>query len=731
MLLPTTRISKTALLLFFSLLVSFALPAQNTYTPDWESLDSRPTPDWWLDAKFGIFIQWGVYSVPGFSTKGNYAQWYQHALENNTQKGKVKAFHEANYGERTYNDLADDFHAELYNPDEWAKLFERAGAKYAVLTSKHHDGYCLWPNEDASRSWDTPWNSEVRGPGRDLLGEFFTALNKTKVKPGLYFSLYEWSNPIWLSDHAQYATDHAMPQLYEVVQRYEPWVVWSDGDWDAAPEVWQSPEFLTWLYSESPVRDRVVVNDRWGSGTRFNHGGVYTPEYQPNLDFEGHAWEESRGMGASFGYNRAEDAWDYGSAQSLVLHLVDKVSRGGNFLLGIGPDAHGKIPPIMQDRLLDIGKWLGVNGEAIYGTRRWRMPFQWSEGKRDWKPVEGSKTNADPLLKQTVDPDPGFAVKEVFYTWNPKTKSVYAIFPRYPNDRKLVLKGIQIPAAGATEVTFLATKEKLKAENLGGNVVITLPEYNPNKIKSAHAYAVKIGGFGDFVAKPKVVVNYDPETVKPMVKISTKTVGATIRYTTDGKEPSETSLPYTAPFAPKAACTVRAKAFKVGLMPSHSDSARVKFYRQIPALNLLRPPAAGLRAELRMVDGDNYTSDAVMRGYLEKADDVLFIEPDPYCAENKCGMVWKGYLDIPATGAYQFWTESDDGSLLSIDGELVVNNDGEHEMEEKSGIASLQKGWHAVRIVYFNAGGDGGGLKVRYAPLGEEKRELEEGMLGH
>lgn len=714
-----------ALIAFFSL----SLSAQKIYTPDWESLDSRPTPDWWLDAKFGIFIHWGVYSVPGFTTKGNYAEWYQHSLENNSHNGKVKAYHEANYGERTYYDLADDFHAELYNPDEWAKLFERAGAKYVVLTSKHHDGYCLWPNEEANRAWDTPWNSEVRGPGRDLLGELFTALNKTKVKPGLYFSLYEWFNPIWQYDQAQYAAEHAMPQLYEVVQRYEPWVVWSDGDWDATPDVWRSPEFLAWLYSESTVRDRVVANDRWGSGTRFKHGGIYTPEYQPDMDFEDHAWEESRGMGASYGYNRAEDAWDYNSAQSLVLHLVDKVSRGGNFLLDIGPDAHGKIPPIMQERLTEIGKWLGVYGEAIYGTRRWRAPFQWSEGKRDWKPLADSKAKVDPLLKQTVDPDPGFAVKEVFYTWNPKTKSVYAIFPRYPSDKKLTLRGMQLPTVGA-EVTFLATKEKLRAENLAGNIVITLPEYNPNKIKSAYAYAVKISGFGDFVSKPKVDVNYDPKTVKPMVRITTKTLGATIKYTTDGKEPTETSQSYTVPFSPTTACTVRAKAFKVGLISSNSDSARVKIYRQIPAQNPLRPPAPGLRAELRTVDSDKYTTDAVMRGYMEKADDVTVIEPDPYCAENKCGMVWRGFLDIPTTGAYQFWTESDDGSLLSIDGEMVVNNDGDHGMEEKSGIVNLQRGWHAVRIVYYNAGG-GYGMKVRYAPLGEEKRELDEGMLGH
>lgn len=129
--------------------------------------------------------------------------------------------------------------------------------------------------------------------------------------------------------------------------------------------------------------------------------------------------------------------------QSLVLHLVDKVSRGGNFLLDIG-HRHRQIPPIMQERLLDIGKWLKINGEAIYNTRRWRTSCQWSEGNRNFKPelVDGWKTGGDLLLKQTVDPEPGFAVKEIFFTWNPKTKS-HTIFPKYPDDKKLVLKGLQ------------------------------------------------------------------------------------------------------------------------------------------------------------------------------------------------------------------------------------------------------------------------------------------------
>lgn len=710
-------------ILFIFLFLYCTMAFAQTYQPDWKSLDSRPTPEWWLDAKFGVFIHWGVYSVPGYTAKGNYAEWYQHSLENNSHDGKVRDFHQKNYDNRSYYDLAGDFRAALYEPDEWAKLFEKAGAKYVVLTAKHHDGFCLWPSAQADKTWGFPWNSVSTGPRRDLVGDLVTALNKTSVKPGIYYSLYEWYNPLWKTDRNRYAFEHALPQLHDLVTKYQPWVLWSDGDWDETPDTWRSPQFLAWLYSQSSVRDRVVTNDRWGSGTRFHHAGVYTPEYEPNLEFEDHAWEESRGMGHSYGYNRAEDAGDYNSAQSLVLHLIDKVSRGGNFLLDIGPDGYGKIPPIMQERLLEMGKWLEVNGEAIYGTRRWRIPSQWSEGNRDYK---YNAAHGDLLLKQTVHPEPGYAVKEAFYTYNPKANTLYVTLPKYPADNRVTLRGVQIP--NNTEVTLLATKQRLRAEAIGGNTVITLPLYDPAALKSPHAFSIKIANYGAFVGRPEVSVQYDPQTMRPTVSMSCATPDAVLRYTLDGTPTTDKSQAYAQPIALNEARTVRVRAFKPGLLASREDTAVIKLHTLMPSLSMYRQPQQGLNVEV--VQTSQYSVQALQYASILKRGVAINFDLDPLCKEEKCGMIWKGYLFVPETRGYQFFLESDDGSQLELDGQVVVNNDGDHGMEEKTGNAYLQQGWHQLRLVYFNSGG-GSGLKVQYAPMGGVREPLPAQALGY
>ena len=251
-------------------------------------------------------------------------------------------------------------------------VFQHSGAKYVVLTSKHHEGFALWPSKEASATWGRPWNAVEIGPNRDLLGDLTDAVRRKGLRMGLYYSLYEWYNPLWLYDKPRYVREHMFPQFKDVVTHYKPSIIFSDGEWEMTSADWHSPELLAWLFNESPVKDEVVINDRWGKDTRHKHGGYWTTEYTAGMSGIDHPWEESRGMGVSYGYNRAEDLNVYHTGRELVIILVDTVSRGGNLLLDIGPNADGTIPVIMEERLTQIGDWLKINGEAIYGTKPWK-----------------------------------------------------------------------------------------------------------------------------------------------------------------------------------------------------------------------------------------------------------------------------------------------------------------------------------------------------------------------
>jgi alpha-L-fucosidase len=705
------------LIVLLAIASSLKIGAQN-YQANWQSLDQRPVPAWFTDAKFGIFIHWGVYAVPGWSSKGNYAEWYQQGLQ--TTDTARRRFHKAKFGNRTYYDLANDFKAELFNPDDWAKLFERSGAKYIVLTSKHHDGFTLWPSKEADKTWGFKWNAVDVGPGRDLLGDLFKAVRKTSVHAGMYYSLYEWFNPLWKSDKNKFVTEHTWPQMKDLINNYQPDVFWTDGDWDVTAETWKSQEFLTWLFNESPVKDKIVVNDRWGSGIRFKHGGIYTPEYQPDLDFEDHYWEESRGMGYSYGYNREEDAWDYNSTQSLVLQLIDKVSRGGNFLLDIGPDEHGKIPPIMQERLLQIGEWLKINGEAIYGTTRWKENCQWSAGNREYKDKSG-----DMLLKVTVDPDPGYAVKEVFYTYHTKENTLYAIFPKYPDDKRLILKNIN--PANETTVSFLSTKEKLMWQQQGDDVIIDLPEYNPNKIKAPFAFAVKIENFGRFSSKPVIKVNYKKGAIKPVIGFFVPGVEE-IRYTTDGTEPGLQSKLYSNPFSIDTSSVIKAKAYLAGGLPSATVTEKVKIYAWKKAVNPKNiKPGIGY-TYYQPEKNINMVSSFKTNLFNSGVADIISVAKKQRA--DKFAFEFNGYIKIDNDAVYDLYTASDDGSKLFIDDEEVVDNDGDHGTVEKSGRAALKKGYHKIKVFYFDSGG-GNELKVLIQAPEGIKNEIDKGMLFH
>ncbi|KAG7211448.1 hypothetical protein KM043_010732 [Ampulex compressa] len=345
---------------------------EKKYRPTWDSLDSRPLPPWFDEAKFGIFIHWGVFSVPSFGS-----EWFWKHWQDETVSTKFHDFMKERYPPKfTYQDFARDFTAEFFNATQWSEVFKASGAKYIVLTSKHHEGYTMWPS-----AYSFSWNAKDVGPNRDLVGELATAIRKTTdLRFGLYHSLYEWYNPLFLADESNnFTTDHFIsqkiyPELRELVETYKPEIVWSDGDASASDDYWKSKEFLAWLYNESPVRDTVVSNDRWGKNIACHHGGFYTcaDRFNPGVLLP-HKWENCMTIDRkSWGYRRNAVLSEYFTLPELVKELAETVSCGGNLLMNIGPTKDGIISPIFEERLRGMGAWLAVNGEAIYNTKPWK-----------------------------------------------------------------------------------------------------------------------------------------------------------------------------------------------------------------------------------------------------------------------------------------------------------------------------------------------------------------------
>uniref|UniRef100_G1SR53 Alpha-L-fucosidase n=1 Tax=Oryctolagus cuniculus TaxID=9986 RepID=G1SR53_RABIT len=449
--------SPAALLLL--LLLLRAASSRVRYTPDWPSLDSRPLPAWFDEAKFGVFVHWGVYSVPAWGS-----EWFWWHLDGEKLPQYLR-FMSDNYPPGfQYADFGPQFTARFFNPDEWAKLFEAAGAKYVVLTTKHHEGFTNWPSP---MSWN--WNSKSLGPHRDVVGELGTAIRKRNIRYGLYYSLMEWFHPFYQQDKKNgfktqyFVNTKTLPELYDLVNNYKPDLIWSDGEWECPYTYWNSTEFLAWLYNDSPVKDEVVVNDRWGQNCSCRHGGYYNcqDKYKPQV-LPDHKWEMCTSIDkASWGYRRNMVLSDITSESEIISELVQTVSLGGNYLLNVGPTKDGLIVPIFQERLLAVGKWLSVNGEAIYGSKPWRVQLE--------KNVSAS----------------------VWYT--SKGPAVYAIFLHWPEDGVLRLES-PVPTS-FTKMKMLGVQAELKwTVSPGKGLLISLPALPLPALPVEFAWTVKLKG---------------------------------------------------------------------------------------------------------------------------------------------------------------------------------------------------------------------------------------------
>jgi alpha-L-fucosidase len=378
-----------------------------TYDATKESLDTHPVPKWWSNDKFGIFIHWGAYSVPAYAPPGQpfigYAEWYwfYQQLANTA----TYQHHLDTYGQDlVYDDFIPQWKAEKWNPKQWVKLIKESGAKYFVLTTKHHDGLALWPTKTTDR------NTVNMGPKRDLVGDMVDAACGSGLRTGLYYSIPEFFNPapkpdlpaVNLGDTpfkiaqpahnaytgvpstytgykeiADYASGQVTPQIEELVERYRPSIIWCDIG--GVESYFRSNAWIADYYNTTKQTnpDGVVVDDRCGDET--THSDYNTVEYGQGSPTATKPREVIRGMGFSFGYNAEETDADYATTDTLVDQLVDTVANNGNFLLDIGPKADGTIPAVQIDRLKGIGAWLKINGAAIYDTKPWAQPGDGSQ----------------------------------------------------------------------------------------------------------------------------------------------------------------------------------------------------------------------------------------------------------------------------------------------------------------------------------------------------------------
>jgi alpha-L-fucosidase len=439
------------------------LRAQGPYKPTWESLDSHKMPQWYDDAKIGLSMHWGVYSVPAWAPRDkglSYAEWYGNRMH---EKGSPAIdYHRENYGANfTYDDFIPKWKAENYNPSDWAKFAKNMGANYIFITSKHHDGFCLWPSKYTDR------NAMKMGPHKDLLGQFFEAGRKENLKVGLYYSLYEWYNPVYTGKEIPYAglkkvnnyvDDFMILQIKELIDMYHPDFMYFDGEWDHPEPFWKMKEVVAYFYNEAAKRNQeVFVNDRFGKGDRGKHGDLFNVEYEYEKGSEGllsHKWSFWQGIAKTFGYNRDTDQEDCLSPKQFIDKVIKGVSHNGNFDINVGPTADGVIPDYEQYPLLKLGEWLKTNGEAIYGTRYWNIQ---QEG------------------------DACFTTKG---------KNVYAIFLKWQGD-EFRLKSVK-PVEGS-KITMLGVPGDLKWKwDAVNGLIIKYPRQKARPTSCSYAWAFKI-----------------------------------------------------------------------------------------------------------------------------------------------------------------------------------------------------------------------------------------------
>jgi alpha-L-fucosidase len=460
---------------------------QKTYQPTLKSVMSHSCPEWFKDAKFGMFIDWGIYSVPGWAPKREkgpmYPDWYLNSMY---EKEQTIAYHKKTWGaDFSRDDFIPMFTAAKYDPEKLIKLAYDCGVKYVIPFCKHHDGFCLWPSSYTKR------DAMDMGPRRDLLQPLVNECKKYGLKFGAYFSVEEWEYPI-LSDNDElqlrlwrkpksrlipydkndmegkitgkipvrnYTNDYMVPQIKEFIDLYDPDILWLDGEWHTTIDELKTPEIVSYFYNQSEGRKQVAVNDRFGKGTRHKMGDFFASEYhslkseQAKITYK---WEECRGISQSFGYNWQDSEENLISAEEFIHMFIEIVCVNGNLLLIVNLDGEGALPEIQEKRLKQIGEWLKINGEAIFQTKPWLLS---SEG--DY----------------------------VRYTQSKDGKYLYAICLKWPG-QQLILKSTFLTKD--SKVTMLGIEDELQWKIDGDDLIIDIPTSIENNKPCLYAYVLKL-----------------------------------------------------------------------------------------------------------------------------------------------------------------------------------------------------------------------------------------------
>lgn len=373
------------------------------FRAQWASLVTHKIPDWYLHDRIGVTAHWGIYSVPGWTKRVDkpygigYAEWYWQWM---AAYPEVREYHKEHFGDQPYDAFIDGaydrtlgkkigFWTSDFNADKLMKQVKDAGGKYFLVTSKHHEGFCIFNTTTTDR------NSVKMGPHRDLAKEICDAARRHGLRVGFYFSWYEWFNPHYtgkgdiraykgckpLTDidkdgKLEYVDDYIIPQIKELIDQYHPDLLYFDGDWSHSYVYWRSREVLAYYYNQAAARGQTVVsNDRLGgakdglSTAWGTYGDLRHVEYFANVD-KSRPWAMWRGFGNSFGWNRNENPKCILSPLQIVQMMVNCAAAGGNTDFNLGPTGDGNLPAWDSDSLTAMGSWLGKNGNSIYGTTR-------------------------------------------------------------------------------------------------------------------------------------------------------------------------------------------------------------------------------------------------------------------------------------------------------------------------------------------------------------------------